>query len=62
MLSWFLVIIRIIAYLTVIYAMLGIVYMKKEPSSNDGLTDHVCSPSRRNSFLVFVWRRENTAS
>ncbi len=35
-LSWFLVIIRIIAYLTVIYAMLGIVYMKKEPSSTTG--------------------------
>ena len=28
-LNWFLVIIRIIAYLTVIYAMLGMVYMKK---------------------------------
>lgn len=35
-LSWPLVIIRIIAYLTVIYAMLGIVYGKKEPLEKTG--------------------------
>jgi len=36
MLSGVLVVIRIIAYLTVIYAMLGIVYFKKEPGPKTG--------------------------
>ncbi len=35
-LSWFLVIIRIIAYLTVIYAVPGIVYPKKGPAPETG--------------------------
>jgi high-affinity Fe2+/Pb2+ permease len=36
MLDWFEIIIRIIAYLIVIYAILGIVYMKNETSSKKG--------------------------